>query len=291
MSVISRVARAAVAIGVVVAVPAFAQDEAALKSALEGRRVTLRIAMPGSSGGVDVPVDADRSLDLNRYRNDLRRYGTAIQAGDSAMVTLVKVKDDLIEFQLDGGGYGTAGDDTSTSVNMPDVPKSDREKTLEKAVKEEKDAARRKPLQAELNRLRQRRESENRMIGAQRARAEEMKRGRLAENRLQGGSRFNIRNRNSVPNAIRAEDVMTALVEYVDFAGAATEGVNTAGAPRLRKGMLRADVEGLFGRGSPLSERKAGDFVVVTLTFVTADQRITAEFVEDVLVRYSIASK
>ena len=35
------------------------------------------------------------------------------------MVTLVKVKKDIIEFQLDGGGFGTFGDNTSTSSNIP----------------------------------------------------------------------------------------------------------------------------------------------------------------------------
>ena len=40
------------------AVPAAAQDEAALRSAFEGKRVTLRIDMPGTSDGVDVQGDA-----------------------------------------------------------------------------------------------------------------------------------------------------------------------------------------------------------------------------------------
>jgi hypothetical protein len=34
--------------------PAFAQDEARLKAAFEGRRVALRMDMPGSADGVDV---------------------------------------------------------------------------------------------------------------------------------------------------------------------------------------------------------------------------------------------
>src|SRR5947209_12523195 len=51
------------------AAPALAQNEAALKSAFEGRRVTVRIDMPGSADGVDVRVEPGRPLDLNRYRN------------------------------------------------------------------------------------------------------------------------------------------------------------------------------------------------------------------------------
>ena len=40
----------------------------------------------------------------------------------------MKVKKDLIEFQLGGGGYGTFGDDTSTSVYISDATKTEREK-------------------------------------------------------------------------------------------------------------------------------------------------------------------
>ena len=100
------------------AAPAAAQSEADLKSAFEGKRVTLRIDMPGDSDGVDVHADAKRAIDFNKYKDALKRYGTAIHAGETAVVTLIKVKKDLIEFQLGGGGFGTFGDDTSTSANL-----------------------------------------------------------------------------------------------------------------------------------------------------------------------------
>lgn len=273
---------------------ALAQNEAALRSAFEGRRVTVKVDMPGSSDGIDVRVEPGRSLDMNRYRNDLKKYGAAIHAGDTAMVTLVKVKKDSIEFQLDGGGFGTFGDDTSTSVNMPDAPKSEREKTLEKEVRDEKDATRKKSLQTELDRLKDRREAENRRIAVERSRLEAIKRDQIAEKRLRGGSRFNIRYKDRVPEGIHSEDITTALAEYIDFKGAATAApgsARAADASALRKGMLREDVESLFGRGSQLSQRMVGDFRMLTLVFVAGEQRITADFVEDVLVRYAIASK
>src|SRR5579864_2661473 len=131
--------------------PAIAQNEQALKSYFEGNRVTLRLDMPGTSDGVDVQADAGRAVDYQRYRDDLKRYGTAIRTGESVTVTLVKVKKDLIEFQLGGGGYGTFGDDTSTTVYIPDAPKTEREKFLERRVKEEDDRAARRKLEAELD--------------------------------------------------------------------------------------------------------------------------------------------
>jgi hypothetical protein len=276
---------------------AAAQDEAALKTAFERQRVTVRIDMPGSDDGVDVRVQtgivSSINLDLPRYRNDLKRYGTSIRAGDSAMVTLVKIKKDIIEFQLDGGGFGTFGDNTSTSSNIPLVEKSAREKTLENQLKTEKDTDKRRSMQSELDRLRDRREFENRRIRAERERDEEIKRERVAADRLRGGSRFNIRYKDRVPPGVHVEDVRTALAEFVDFKGAAPAAVNLPPLEpaRVRKGMLRADAEKLYGRPEKTSQKTLGEFTVVTLVFLSGEQRITADFVEDVLVRYSIASK
>src|SRR4030095_1161614 len=121
---------------------ASAQDEAALKTAFERQRVTVRIDMPGSDDGVDVRVQtgivSSINLDLPRYRNDLKRSEPGIHAGDSAMVTLVKVKKDIIEFQLDGGGFGTFGDNTSTSSNIPLVEKTADRRTLQKKFETQK---------------------------------------------------------------------------------------------------------------------------------------------------------
>src|SRR5471030_1399541 len=124
------VAATVLALALALAAPAAAQNEDALKAALEGKRVTLKMDMPGTSDGVDVHADARRAMDLGKYKDALKKYGTAIHAGDVVVVTLVKVKKDLIEFQLGGGGFGTFGDDTSTSVNLPLLDKSEREKVL-----------------------------------------------------------------------------------------------------------------------------------------------------------------
>src|SRR5256714_10184940 len=152
------------------AAPAAAQNEGALKSFFEGKRVTVRIDMPGTSEGVDVQGDAKQAIDYPRYRDSLKRYGTAIHSGDSITVTLVKVKKDLIEFQLGGGGYGTFGDDTSTSVSMHDAEKTEREKVLERLVKDEDDQDRRPRLQRQLDDPRERRERRKRRLALARER-------------------------------------------------------------------------------------------------------------------------
>ena len=123
-----------------------AQTEEDLKRYFEGKRVTVKIDMPGTEQGVDIYPATDRPLDYPRYASRLKDHGTAIKAGEDAMITRVRVKSSHIEFQLDGGGYGTMGDETSSSVYVASTPKSDREKNLEAELKREKDPVRRREL-------------------------------------------------------------------------------------------------------------------------------------------------
>ena len=262
-------------------------NEAALRRAFEGTAVVLRIDMPGTSDGVDVRA---AQLDQKQYADRLTRYGVALQAGQRATVSLIKVKKDLVEFQLNGGGYGTVGDETSTSVDMPDVPKSNREKDLEQRVKIEGDARRKKDLQRELDDVRTAREGENRRIAVQRSIAEDGKRRVIAARRLEGGSRFNIRYASVVPANVSAEDLIAALSAFVDF-GAADAPAPPRPVGAVRKGQLRADVERSLGAPVETSERREGALRVVSLVFVRANERITAEFVEDVLIRYTIVGR
>jgi hypothetical protein len=293
----------AAAILMTLAAPAAAQNEDALRSFFEGKRVAVKIDMPGTSDGVDVKPDASRALDYRQYGDRLKTYGASLRAGDSAVVTLVKVKKDLIEFQLGGGGFGTFKDDSSSSVSIPSVRKSSREMELEKSVKDETDPRRKRELREQLDDLRDTRERENRRIDVERIKAEERKRERIAWERLQGGSRFNLRYSGVVPAGTRPEDVMAALAEYVDFSA---EGLMPRGDASLppaapesrpsaaslpRKGMTRAEAEREFGIPTEVSDHREGALTVTTLVFVRDEQRIATEFVDDVMVRYAITSK
>jgi len=274
------------------ATQAAAQDENALKAYFEGRHIVLQLDLPGSADGVDVQLDPARGIDYKKYRENLKRYGVAIGSGDTSTVTLIKLKKDLIEFQMGGGGFGTFGDDTSTSSNVHLFEKSEREKTLEERIKDEKDRDRQRALQRDLDDLRDRRERENRILRAESERIEESKRERIAEQRLHSGSRFNLRWSGKVPSTLRPEDVAAALAEYVDFRNDSPNSRPAAGDGSLvRKGMLRDEAEGAFGRPVERSDRREGDVLVTTLIFDLSDQVLTAAFVEDVLVRYTIASK
>jgi len=196
----------------------FAQDESTLRRFFEGKRVRVKMDMPATHEGVDYFTTKDPPLDFRAYSSRIRRYGVALRNGDEVMVTGIVVKGRNIEFQLGGGGYGVFGDDTGT-VSIPSVPKTDREKRLEKDIAAEKDPDRRARMERELNDLRDRRRREERY---QRERAQELeviKKREIAEKRLQAGSRFNIwfqqgYLKEHVPSP---DDVMDMISEWIDF--------------------------------------------------------------------------
>jgi hypothetical protein len=282
-----------------------AQSEAALRARFEGRPVTLKLAMPGTEDGVDVYPGTDKPLDYPRYASRLKSFGTAIRSGQSALVTKIKVKSNLIEFQLDGGGYGTMGDETSSNVNVSSAPKTKREQNLEGELRRETDPARKRAIKEELDDLRKDREREDSRNRATVAEAEEHKKENIRQRRIEGGSRFNLRYREGVPqSAVTVEGVMRALGEYVDFGATSVAASPSplisqeAAAPappaptsRLpRKGMLLEEADALLGTPKSTSQRSEGKLKVITRTYAMDGGRVTADFVEGVLIRYTVSS-
>jgi hypothetical protein len=280
------------------------QSEAALKEYFEGKTVKLKIAMPGTEDGVDIYPGTAKPLDYPRHADRLKDNGTALRAGDEALVTKIKVKSKLIEFQLDGGGYGTMGDETSSSVSVSDAPKTKREQNLEGELKRTSDPARRREIKEELDDLKADRERENARNRANVAEAQETRKANIRQRRLEGGSRFNIRYQNGVPQAVLTPDgIKAALASYVEFPGpfaseppvqglpvetAATARPLTNGIPT--KGMLMTEVDQLLGKPEKSTDRMEGKLKVTTRLYRAEARQVTAEFVEGVLIRYSIAS-
>jgi hypothetical protein len=293
---------------VALAAPAYAQSETELRDFFEGKSVRVKIDMPATQQGIDVFPDARRPVNFEEYSARLKSNGVSIKNGDSVMITKIRVKDKIIEFQLAGGGYGTFGDDTG-SVSAGSTPKSNREKDLEKLVKSETNATRKRQLERELDDLKTARAREDLRNQTAAATASEAKKARIAETRLHSGSRFNLRYQEGLPPGLGPDGVMRALAEYVDFSFATDrpepsaaslprpevpEGRPSRFAPgtgTIRKGMTLAEVEGSLGRAEKSTDRSEGTLKVTTAIFSRDDQRITAEFVEGVLIRYSIASR
>jgi len=286
--------------------PLAAQSEPALREYFEGKTVTVKQAMPGTEEGVDIYPGADKPLDYPKYAGRLKEHGTALRSGQSALVTKIKVKSKHIEFQLDGGGYGTMGDETSTNISTAATPKTRREKNLEAELKRQTDPVKKRAIREEIDDLKREREREDARNRSTVAEAEEHRKENVRQRRLEGGSRFNIRYRDQLPSsALTPEGVMSALAQYVDFSQlSATAAAPTAipgqvgpeaqqprrgGLPR--KGMLAQEVDAQLGPPTSSKERKEGTLRVQTREYSAPEGRVTGEFVEGVLIRYTVISE
>jgi hypothetical protein len=290
------------------ATPLAAQTETVLKEYFEGGTVSPKLAMPGTEEGVDVYPGSPRPLDYSKYASRLKRFGTAIKAGEPVTITKIRLKSKHIEFQLGGGGYGTFGDETSNNVRTAEAPKTRREKNLEADLKRETDPAKRRAMREELDELQADRERENARNRSAVAEAEEHRKQNIRQLRLEGGSRFNLRYQDEVhSDALTSQSVMAALAPYVDFGqfraaepepatsvpGATSPPASTLprGPGSLHKGMMLQEVDALLGSPSSSSERKEGSLKVGERVYSSPNGRVTAWFVEGVLIRYTLTSE
>ena len=283
--------------------PLSAQSSSALASYFTGKEVVLKIDMPGTQQGVDLRFNKDNPMNWKEYSSRLKSNGVAIHKGDTARVTGVVVKDDRIEFQLDGGGFGTFLDDSSTTVAAKSVDKSDYEKQLEREIANTTDDDQRRKLQRDLDRERARRErqeADNRNAAQV---ASQIKAQKVAADRLSGGSRFNLRWAGSIPADQKTPDaVMKLLADYVSFDGSqptaappamqnTAADANIPATAQLKRGMKMSEVTSLFGQGKQLSESVSGDGLKTqTMEYASGDRRVDVTYVEGVVVRYSISS-
>ena len=283
---------------------------AAVEAFFTGKEVVLKIDMPGTQKGVDLKFNKPSPMDWKEYGSRVKQFGIAIHKGDTARVTSLVVKGDMIEFQLDGGGFGTFGDDTTTTVAAKPVDKSQYEKDLEKQISETDDPDRKQSLQRDLDRERARREKQD--AANQRAAqvASQMKAATVSDNRSRGGSRFNLRWSGSIPvEELTPDAIIRLLADYVDFSGlpstdkASIPGnVATAAAPltsapansptaQLKRGMKIEEVTALLGPGKQLSESVGdGGLKTQVYAYVTVDRRAEVTYVDGIVVRFSIRS-
>jgi hypothetical protein len=277
--------------------------EAFLKRFFEGHTVVVRVDMPATTGGIDVYPERENPLDYATAADHLRASGVAVREGDRITVTRVKVKDDLIEFQLGGGGFSVFKD-TSGTVSIPTKGKSSLERDLERDLSNETDPHRRRQLQHEIDDLRHEREAENARNQAIAEATNEERRERDRQRALEMGSRFNVRfDKKDVPAAyLTPEGVMRALARYVDFRGLGPappsrpedlqlerpgSGAPPAGptdADAVRKGMTRAEVEALCGRPLREDQSREGALTVHVASYREGAHRIEVTFVDDVVV-------
>ncbi len=310
----------AVVVGLAIAIccgmPALGEaDPTSLEGYFTGKTVVAKIDMPGTEKGIDLDFEKPTPLDWKSYSSRLNDFGIAIHRGDLVRVTKIALKSDHIEFQLNGGGYGTFGEDTSTKVNAKDVDKSKYEKDLEKQLDQTKDPKAKLDIQTQLDRERERRERQQQINRDEAEAASRVKAQQLAERRMRGGSRFNLNFKKTVPSDDRSPDaVMKLLAEYLDFdtthsngAGAVAPagavdptlvrrapytGVGAAGVMQLKRGMKMEDVTALLGQGNSTAQSVSSEGLKTqVMEYQTEDSVADVTYVEGLVVRYSINSK
>jgi hypothetical protein len=277
--------------------PARAQNEAALRQAFEGKVVTVRIDMPATNKGVDVyPLD-QMPVNFREVAERLKDNSTSLRIGQQVMVTKVLIKQSShIEFQLGGGGYGTFGDNTSDGSGLHFSPQGETraERVLRDSIRKAQGPTKRKQFERELASLRNERERENARAQAEAKQAQSVIEANLRARRAESGSRFNVRYRNGIPaDALTPAGLRRALAPYVDFgtaegaAGPASRPADVA-SPALRKGLLLADVEAILGPAATATEKKEGRLTVLERTYRKDGQRVAASFVNGVLIDFAI---
>ena len=292
-----------------VASPVRAQDETALKNAFMGRQVAIRVDLPASHKGVDLRFERAIPFDLKENSDRIREHDAALRAGDVIPVTYIKVKGDLIEFHLGGGGFNWFTESSTKSATSS--TKTVRETDLEKEIRNETDRDRKRRLERELDDLRRDRQSrddrEKRDVDDynQRARDRDMDRA------LRSGSRFNLRFKKNVPaDALTPEGLERYLDPWVDFSGRAgrkalsssssstssssTSSTRSASQNRdWRKGTPRREMEEALGKARREKSCPGDDSGLDCriATFEDGGDEIEATFVEGVLVRFSTRRK
>ena len=281
--------------------------ERALHEAFVGRQVLLKLDMPGSQKGVDLNFEQSDPLEWRDYENRIRQFGAAIHKGEVATVTSLVIKNDHIEFHLDGGGYGTAHDDTG-SVSAPLVPKSSEQEKLEKDLKNETDKDRRRNLQDRINFLEGRRREQQSRENAAAMVAQQLKQQEIADRRLHGGSRFNLRWKGGIPpQELSAAAVRMRLAAYIDFANNATPQPPVPPSPMqsstspasgnanlnaLHRGMSLNELMNLLGSGQLVSQETGSNGMLTQeMLYETDTSRVHVTLVDSIVIRYTIESR
>jgi len=309
---VHRPALRAAILSLVVTAFVHAQDGSDIVGYFSGKEVLVKIDMPGTQKGIDLRFNKPDPMNWKDYSSRIKQCGTAIHKGQTARVTSIVVKKDMIEFQLDGGGFGTFGDDTNTSVTAKPVDKSSYEKSLEQQIANTDDPDKKAQLQRDLDREQAKRQRED--AANQRAAqvASQIKAAQVMDKRLQGGSRFNLRWQGSIPpDQLTPDAIMARLSQYVDFGPMQAAGTSASApsqgaamqpvvnqpqaappAAQIQRGMSLNDVAAVLGQGKLISE-STGDNGLKTQVYEyhSGDRKTEVTFVEGTVVKFAITSE
>ncbi len=284
---------------------ATAQNEGVLRRFFEGKEVKVLLEMPGDTSGIDIHPERESPVDFRRVGDSIRRYGVAIKKGDSVMVTKVHVKKKLIEFQFEGGGFGSFSDYMNeTAVPGTYVGKSEREKSLEIEKAAAMTNEQRDKIQHEIDREKSDRRRESARLQMEASQAKIMRDAQEKEQRLRSGSRFTIRYKHGVPpDALTPQGLMKVLAKYVEFppeltgaplaqAKLSTRGtLSPVGGASVAKGMTEQQVGAIYGKPVNRDEQVVSGMKIVKAKYENVNTELSAQFVDGVLTKYTISTK
>ena len=175
------------------------------------------------------------------------------------------------------------------------------------------DPQRRRDLQRELDRARARRDRDQAADDRAASIASQLKAQQVAEKRMRGGSRFNLRWAGNIPaDQLTPDAVMKLLDAYVDFGDLQAQkpilqatAQNTANphqhrqtaAPsspitQLKRGMQIGEVSELLGLGQMTSQSTSEEGLKTQIfEYLPKDYRVEVTYVDGIVVRYSISSR
>jgi hypothetical protein len=277
------------------AFPAWAQNEAALKRYFEGKSVTVKVDMPASHQGIDLRFDKDPPFNSGENASRIRNYDVAIREGARARVTSIKLKDDMIEFHLDGGGFNWGSEKTTKSYEY--TSKTSREEDLDNEIKHETDQKRKRRLEEERDELRRIRERRDSLMKLEIDEYNRIAHQNDQDKALRSGSRFNLRFKKQVPPAaLTPEGVMDYMTRWLDFPSGGpapvAEPARLAGPSLdwMRKGLKREDVERQLGRSRRDKDCPGGDpgLQCVIAVYPNGPDDVETTYVEGLLVKWSV---
>ena len=189
----------------------FAQSEAQLQQAFEGKTVAPKFDMPGASTGVNIRPDNTPPTDAREQARLFSLYEVGAKAGRAITLTKIKVKDDLIEIHLGAGGFSTwAGQPQPPTA----TPKSEQEFSLEVAYGAEADRYKKAEIRRQIENLQRQRAAQDQRQRERYERAMEAYR----QGQRDSGSRFNLRFKKKVPpDALTPEGLRNYLAPYLEF--------------------------------------------------------------------------
>lgn len=89
------------------------QAQKQLEALLLNKQLIAKVTFPAYQSGIDLKIDGTWNMKIATRM--IKDHGVGIEVDEKASVTNVKLKGDLIEIHLNGGGAGTLGDVLMTS--------------------------------------------------------------------------------------------------------------------------------------------------------------------------------